>query len=142
MLKYFYKVAYQKENIDDGGFDLGIFSTQKNAELKVCKALDCIGFENKQCFKIIKFGVNFSKNIEKNNIKLYSITHEYSIEEDGQLYDIFNVFDILGSKTEAERKVEWLKEHSRIGRKYPDNFMVDETVVDNFSAWSEGFTAY
>ena len=142
MLKYFYNVIYQKENIEDGSFDLGIFSTQKNAKLKVSKALACIGFTDKQCFKIIKFGVHFPNNTEKSNIKLYSVAHEYSIEEDEQVYDIFNVFDILGSKSEAEHKVEWLKKHSRIGRKFPDNFIISETIVDNFLAWSEGFTAY
>ena len=142
MLKYFYKVMYQKEDVEEGSFDLGIFSTQKNADLKIAKASKCIGFNNWNGFKVIKFGVTFPIDIRKEGITLYSVTHEYSIIEDDQIYDVFNVFNIFGSKIEAEQNVEYLKKHSRIGRKYPENFLISETIVDNFSYWSEGYTSY
>ena len=141
MIKYFYKVMYQKES-DGGSFDLGIFSTKNNAKLKIDKSKKCKGFDDEKCFTIIKFGVDFSKDIEKSNIKLYSVAHEYSVEESGQMYDIYNVFDILGSKAEAEKRIEYIKNHSRIGRKYPGNFEVCETIVDNFAYWSEGYYSY
>ena len=32
-----------------------------------------------------------------------------------------------------------LKKHSRIGKKHPNNFEINEMKVDNFNSWSEGF---
>ena len=39
----------------------------------------------------------------------------------------------------AKAKVEYLKKHNRIGKKYPNNFEIVEIKVDNFNSWSEGF---
>ncbi len=142
MLKYFFKVDYQKKdpNIDD--FALGIFSSKANANKKIDMAKKCMGFNKENGFTITKFGVNFPQNIEKPGVTLYSVEHEYSIMEDGEIYDIVSIFDILGSFEEAQKLVEYLKSHSRVGRAHPDNFEICEIVVDDFSCWSEGFDSY
>lgn len=142
MLKYFFKVDYQKKepNIDD--FALGIFSSKANADKKIDMAKKCMGFDKEDGFVITKFGVNFPQNIEKPGVTLYSVEHEYSIMEDGVIYDIVSIFDILGSFEEAQKLVEYLKSHSCVGRAHPDNFEICENVVDDFSCWSEGFDSY
>ena len=142
MLRFFYKVIYEKKDGTGSEFNLGIFSTKANANLKIDKSLNCPGFNNKDCFKIIKFGVKVPNNVKKSNLTLYSVVHEYSIEENDEIYDIFNVFDIFSTKIDAKEKITALKEHSRLGRKYPNNFEISEIVVDNFLYWSEGYTNY
>lgn len=141
MRKFFYKVTYQKEN-NGGNFDLGIFSTKTNAQKKIDSTSKNKGFEDIECFKVVKFGVDFTVEIDKRKVKLYSVAHEYSIEEEGEIYDIINIFGIYSSKTEAMSHLRHLKKHSRIGRKYPDNFIVFQTKVDNYLYWSEGYDAY
>ena len=101
-----------------------------------------MGFNKENGFIITKFGVNFPQNIEKPGVTLYSVEHEYSIMEDGEIYDIVSIFDILGSFEEAQKLVEYLKSHSRVGRAHPDNFEICENVVDDLSCWSEGFDSY
>ena len=32
-----------------------------------------------------------------------------------------------------------LKKHSRVGKKYPNNFEIVEVKIDSFNEWSEGF---
>lgn len=50
---------------------------------------------------------------------------------------IMNAMDLpIGT---SNKHVEYLKKHSRIGKKYPDNFEIVEIKVDNFNSWSEGF---
>ena len=142
MIKYFYKLIYKKEGDLGDMFNLGVFSTKFNAKLKIEKALMTKGFNNEKCFEIIKFGVKFQNDIQKSGIKLYSVEHEYSVEENGEIIDIINIFDIVSSNYEAENKVEYLKNHSQLGRKYPQNFEINEIVVDEFSSWSEGFSEY
>lgn len=142
MIKYFYLVKFEYLVHEDykSYFDLGVFSTKKNAEKKVRKSISLTGFNQYDIenFKIIKFGVDFDKNINnKSNAILYCVTHEYENEYDGFTY--WNIFDYLSSIDKANLKVEHLKKHSRIGKKYPNNFEIIEIKVDSFNSWSEGF---
>lgn len=74
----------------------------------------------------------------KSNISLFCVTHEY----DDEINDIsfWNIFDYFSNFEKANLKVEYLKKHSRVGKKYPNNFEVFEIKVDNFNSWSEGFS--
>ena len=38
-----------------------------------------------------------------------------------------------------KKHVEYLQRHSRVGKKYPDNFEIIEVKIDDFNSWSEGF---
>ena len=142
MIKYFYLVTFEyltDENYNSE-FDLGVFSTRRNAEKKVKDSAKLTGFNQYDIknFKIIKFGVDFDIEIKnKSNIILYCVTHEYENEDDGFTY--WNIFDYLCSIKKANIKVENLKKHSRIGKKYPNNFEIVEVKVDCFNSWSEGF---
>lgn len=142
MIKYFYLVKFEYFVQKDykSFFDLGIYSTKRNAENKITNSISLTGFNkyNIENFKIIKFGVDFDKDIEnKTNIILYCVTHEYENGHDGFTY--WNIFDYFSSIDKAYAKVEYLKKHSRIGKKYPNNFEIIEKKVDNFNSWSEGF---
>lgn len=142
MIKYFYLVTF--EYLIDENFelslDLGVFSTKKKAEEKIKKSINLNGFKNYNIdnFKIIKFGVNFDYDIKnKENVILYCVTHEYENIVDGLTY--WNIFDYLSTMEKANSEVERLKKHSRIGKKYPNNFEVVEVKINNFNSWSEGF---
>ena len=144
MRKFFYKVIYQKIN-EESTFDLGIFSSLKNARKKIAKVSCQIGFKDwVNGFQVIKFGVNFEKNIKinKHGLKLFSISHEYEIEENETIYDIYKYFGVFPSLEQAERRVNFLKRHTHCGKKYPNAFEISEVIVDNYSAWSEGFTSF
>lgn len=143
MIKYFYLVdfTYLTDEGLESSFDLGVFSTKKNAEEKIKKSVNLNGFKDYTInnFKIIKFGVNFDDDVkDKSNVILYCVTHEYEDESNKFIY-YWNIFDYLSTMEKANSKVEYLKKHSRIGRKYPDNFEIVEVPIDKFNSWSEGF---
>lgn len=143
-IRFFYRVIYQKTN-EESIFDLGVFSSLKNAREKIAQASCQIGFKDwVNGFQVIKFGVNFEKNIKinKHGLKLFSISHEYEIEEDETIYDIYKYFGVFPSLEQAERRVNFLKRHTHCGKKYPNAFEISEVIVDNYSAWSEGFTSF
>lgn len=142
MRKYFYLVnfSYFVNENDKSDFDLGIFSTRKNALKKIEQAKTQVGFNqySEENFKITKFGVNFEKAvIDKSSITLYCLSHEYAIDDDCYYWTIFDYFS---SYELAEKELNFLREHSRIGKKYPSNFEINEVRVDNYNDWSEGFT--
>ena len=141
MIKYFYLVDFEyitNDNIET--LNLGIFSTKQKALNKINSSFYLPGFKNYgiENFKTIKFGVDFDYNvIDKTNVILYCVSHEYVDANNGYFY--WNIFDYFSTKKKAIEKVEYLKKHSRIGKKYPDNFDIIEIPVDNFNDWSEGF---
>ncbi len=142
MIKYFYLVEFRyltNENYESC-FDLGVFSTKRNAKKKIEYSVDLAGFKEYSInnFKIIKFGVEFnSLEIDKSKITLYCVTHEYGTGNDEYTY--FNIFNYFSTIEEAKEKIKKLQEHSRIGKKYPNNFEIVELKVDNYNSWSEGF---
>ena len=142
MIKYFYLVKFEysvHENYKSY-FNLGIFSRLKLAKEKINMSLSLTGFNryNINDFTIIKFGVFFDTNIiDKSSVILYCVTHEYDNDLDGFTY--WNIYDYFSSIEKANNHVEYLRKHSRIGKKYPNNFEVVEVQIDNFNAWSEGF---
>ena len=142
MIKYFYLAQFQyvvKEDYQDY-FDLGVFSSKKLAMKKINNSIKLVGFNQYGIdnFEIIKFGVDFDTDIkDKSNVKLYCVTHEYENKIDGFAY--WNIFDYFSTFERAKAKVEYLKKHNRIGKKYPNNFEIVEIKVDNFNSWSEGF---
>lgn len=142
MIRYFYLVEFKyfASNNYDSRFDLGIYSTLKKAKEKIEKCVHLKGFKNYAIdnFKIIKFGVSLDVSIkDKSNVVLYCVTHEYEVENDEFSY--WNIFDYFFTIEEANKKIEYLKKHNRIGKKYPNNFEIVEIKVDNFNSWSEGF---
>ena len=145
MIRFFYYVEF-KYLLEDGCescFDLGIFSTKANAEKKIKNSSIQTGFKDYpiQNFNIIKFGVNFYEaKVDKSKTKLFSIQHEYSDENPDVSY--YTTFGYFSTYEEASRKVQYLKSHSRIGKKYPDNFEIIEELIDNYNSWSEGFIRY
>ena len=89
-------------------------------------------------FKIIKFGVDFDTDIKnKSDVILYCVTHEYDNTSDGFTY--WNIFDYFSTTEKAKKHIEHLKKHSRVGKKYPNNFEIIDVKIDDFNAWSEGF---
>lgn len=138
-LRYFYVLEYKKPGEFGSVFGLGWFSTKKNYLLKINNALKTPGFIDVQCFRVYKVGVKIPANQEKRGVCLYSISHEYSILKDGEYIDCFSYFDTLFTKKQAMKRVKFLRAHTRIGQKYPDGFVVDRIVVDDFSDWAEGF---
>ena len=144
MIKFFYKVIYQKKN-QESTFDLGVFSNLRKAKIKIEQISTQKGFKDwLDGFRIVKFGVRFPKDYKhsKENIKLYNISHEYEIEESGVVYDIYKIFDIVSSFAIAKERVEFLKQHTQRGKKYPDGFEINTIIVDNYNSWSEGFDDY
>ncbi len=115
-----------------------------NARKKVLQASKLKGFSDwVEGFNIVKFGVLFRENLQvkKQGLKIYSISHEYEIEVDGVVYDVYKFLNFCSSKKDAEKQVQILKSNTRYGRKYPHGFEID-VVVDNYSLWSEGFDSY
>lgn len=142
MIKYFYLVKFEYFVRDDykSYFNLGVFSNLKFAKKKVDMSIGLVGFNkyNFDNFKIIKFGVDFDVDIKnKSNVILYCVTHEYDNTSDGFTY--WNIFDYFSTTEKAKKHIEYLKKHSRVGKKYPDNFEIIDVKIDNFNAWSEGF---
>lgn len=145
MIKYFYQVEYAyEENGKRQNFNLGVFSTLKNANKKVSLCKNQLGFSKyPDGFEITKFGVNFKNNIvKKTGIHLFFIYHEYSILEEDEWYDYWVQFDCFSTYFEAKSKLAYLKKHTRLGKKYPDNFMIDKVIVDNYNDWAEGFVSW
>ncbi len=133
MKKYFYMVHYTYTDGDNvSSFDLGIFSTKKNAERKILMSKELPGFKKYgDLFEIIKFSVNFDIRIEKKDATLYCVWLEHD--------DCFEIFDYFSSFKDAFEKVEYYKNHTRIGKKYASLFQISDVIVDNYNAWSEGF---
>lgn len=44
----------------------------------------------------------------------------------------------FATKEDAENEVKFLKEHPRIGRKYPNCFEISEQKVDSYNDWKFG----
>jgi len=150
MIQYFYKVDFRykiKKESDEysSTFDLGVFSSHKNAHKKIdlCKNLE--GFKNYSVenFEITKFGVHFPTKLNsKENIKLYFVEHEYSLIEEGDIIDVWSRFDCFSNEEDAMMKVEHLKAKSKIGKKNPDDFIISTQIVDDYNSWSNGFNKF
>lgn len=142
MIKYFYLVKFEYFVNDEykSYFNLGIFSNLKLAKKKVSISSGLVGFRKYgfDNFKIIKFGVDFDTDIkDKSNVVLYCVTHEYDNPSDEFTY--WSIFDYFPTIEKAKKYIEYLKKHSRIGKKYPNNFEIIDVKIDNFNSWSEGF---
>ena len=142
MIKYFYLVKFEYFVNDEykSYFNLGIFSNIKLAKKKVSISSGLVGFRKYgfDNFKIIKFGVDFDTDIkDKSNVVLYCVTHEYDNPSDEFTY--WSIFDYFSTIEKAKKYIEYLKKHSRIGKKYPNNFQIIDVKIDNFNSWSEGF---
>ena len=83
-----------------------------------------------------------SQNVEKSGLKLYFVDHEYSVVESNEIFDIIKHIGVFSSKNEAEKAVAHMKKHTKLGRKYPENFEISEIITDCFLYWSEGFNSY
>ncbi len=142
MIKYFYLVKFEYLVCDayKAYFNLGVFSTLKLAKKKINMSKGLAGFNqyNYDHFKIIKFSVDFDEDINnKSDVTLFCVTHEYYNEADGFTY--WNIFDYFSTPEKAKKNIKYLKKHSRVGKKHPDNFEIIDIKIDNFNAWSEGF---
>lgn len=142
MIKYFYLVKFEYFVNDEykSYFNLGIFSNLKLAKKKISISSGLVGFRKYgfDNFKIIKFGVDFDTDIkDKSNVVLYCVTHEYDNPSDEFTY--WSIFDYFSTIEKAKKYIEYLKKHSRIGKKYPNNFEIIDVKIDNFNSWSEGF---
>lgn len=142
MIKYFYLVKFEYFVNDEykSYFNLGIFSNLKLAKKKVSISSGLVGFRKYgfDNFKIIKFGVDFDTDIkDKSNVVLYCVTHKYDNPSDEFTY--WSIFDYFSTIEKAKKYIEYLKKHSRIGKKYPNNFEIIDVKIDNFNSWSEGF---
>ena len=142
MIKYFYLLNFEYFVRDDykSYFNLGVFSNLKFAKKKVDMSIGLAAFNqyNFDNFKIIKFGVDFDTDIKnKSDVILYCVTHEYDDTSDGFTY--WNIFDYFSTTEKAKKHIEYLKKHSRVGKKYPNNFEIIDVKIDDFNAWSEGF---
>ena len=142
MIKYFYLVKFEYFVNDEykSYFNLGIFSNIKLAKKTVSISSGLVGFRKYgfDNFKIIKFGVDFDTDIkDKSNVVLYCVTHEYDNPSDEFTY--WSIFDYFSTIEKAKKYIEYLKKHSRIGKKYPNNFEIIDVKIDNFNSWSEGF---
>lgn len=127
MIKYFYLVKFEYFVNDDykSYFDLGVFSSLKFAKKKVNMSTGLAGFNQYDLnnFEIIKFGVNFDTDIKnKSDAILYCVTYEYDNISDGFTY--WNIFDYFSSIEKAKKHIEYLKKHSRVGKKYLNNFEI------------------
>ncbi len=143
MKKYFYLVEFSYLTTDNekSSFNLGVFSIKSNADKKISYSYTQKGFNKYPLdnFKVKKFGVDFENaNVDKSKSILYCVSHEYCIDESQDEY-AWTIFGYFSTCMEAEKKVLYLKKHSRIGKKYPDNFEINEIKVDNYNSWSEGF---
>lgn len=126
-------VDYSYSNGDIvSSFDLGIFSTKKNAEKKIAMSKELPGFKKYgNLFQIIKFSVDFEIEVEKKDTTLYCVWLEHD--------DCYEIFDFFSSFQKAVEKIEFYKKHTRIGKKYSNLFQISDTIVDNYNSWSEGF---
>lgn len=143
MLYYFYLVNFEYTSFEGfvDSFDLGIFSNIKKAQKKINMSIGLSGFNkyNAENFKIIKFGVKFdSKITDKSNVILYQVAHEYENDNGDTTYWI--IFGYYSTIKAANEQVDYLKIHTRIGKKLPDKFNIYEKKVDNYNSWSEGFS--
>lgn len=142
MIKYFYLVEFEYKVTDDysSGFNLGVFSNKNLANKKIEMSAGLPGFNQYSIknFEITKFGVNFDTDIkDKSKITLYWVTHEYDNDCDGFTY--YSEFNYFSTMEKAEKHVEYLQKHNKIGKKYPNNFEIVEVYVDNFNSWVDGF---
>lgn len=143
MRKYFYLVEFKrfiKKLNYEACLDLGIFSTKNNASKKIMMSKDLNGFRNYSIdnFQVTKFGVDFDiELLNKTEVILYCVLHEY--EDENEQFTNWCVFDYCDTLKRAQNKIDYLKKHSRIGKKHPNNFDIIEIKVDNFNSWSEGF---
>ena len=108
-LRYFYSLEYKKPGEFGSVFGLGWFSTKNNYLLKIDKALKTPGFVDRQCFNVYKVGVKIPADQEKSGSRLYTISHEYEIQRDGEYIDCYTYFDTLFTKKQAEEKVKYLR---------------------------------
>ncbi len=143
MIKFFFLAEFEYSNKDETErFDLGIFSSKSKAEEKISMIKNKSGFKNYDhtSYKIIKFGVNFDRDdVNKEQATLFSVWVEYPDEQNAFYYVIFDYFS---SYQKAKAKVNFLKSHSRIGKKHPDKLTISKINVNDFSSWSSGFEKY
>ena len=144
MLKFFFNLYFQYDNISVSEerqfstFNLGYFSTQKKAKDAILVYKDQPGF-NKftlNCFKIQKFGVNFSKkNIDKSQVELYELSYE-NVEIEGQsewtLFGVYASWDLANVEKGKQQK-------KRKYRSHVEGFHIERWKVDVDLSWKEGF---
>lgn len=144
MLKYFYYLYFRYETnvngeVYDNDFDLGYFSAKKKAKDAISLYVDQPGFRDHEldCFKILKVGVRFDYEVtEKSGLVLYELSHEYEVEDGGEIEMIFGLYS---SKTAAKRELNKQKK-KRLYSKHPDNFSIYTTTIDyTLGIWKEGF---
>ena len=137
MRLYFYEVNYQfaDYNGDDHSFLIGYFSSLKKARSAVEAVEHKSGFcDTSGAFTTQKFAVSFHQKVQKEDVILYEVSHEYT-DEDG--YDVFIVLGVFGAYEEA-LAVKMQNENKFPYNQYPDGFLISECKAD-ICGWQEGF---
>lgn len=153
MIKCFYELYFKYiQRYDDEGdpivsrIDIGVFSEKKKAINKRDDLKKEVGFNEHplSCFFIRMTRVKVPDNLKrKSGIKLYSLEHEYEMTDGDEIIDRCRYFGYYFYKKEAIKDRDYLRKHTRYGKKYPEGFSIFCTIVDKpFPAWDEGFTSY
>lgn len=71
-------------------------------------------------------------------MKVYELTHEYELTEDGDIYDIVSHIAIYSSEEKAKLALKKFRDYPKFA-KHPDGFEITAWELDK-SDWSEGFT--
>ena len=143
MLKYFYFLYFQyfdKLNNPSTFFNLGYFSTKKNAMKTMDFYRNLEGFRQHptSCFHIIRQGVRFDYDIVKSGITLFELCYD---ENDG--YDEENTKTIFGLfKNKSDAKKQKNKELKNKKFNIKNNYSINRIIIDHcITGWEDGFTS-
>ena len=138
--RYFYEVNYSYIDAQNGAqyFSIGYFSDRKNALQAIENVKYKPGFrDSKGAFHIEKFAVNFQREINKNEVVLYELSHEY-LDSDG--YDCFAILGMFATEEEADNKRAKLEQQHPYSENV-EGFLISECKI-NVCGWTEGFTKW
>ncbi len=143
MLKFFFNLYFQYDiesdqyDVHSSTFNLGYFSSYKNAQNAISFYKDKPGFNEFElnCFKIQRFGVKFAKCINNKKIDLYELSHEYLDKDSLSEWTLFGVYSSLELALIEQGK----QSKKRKYRTSIEGFHIEKWKVDEDFSWKEGF---
>ena len=148
MKVYFLSHSREIEPGVTSSIHIGIYSSMSIVDVAIEKYKSITGFKDyPNGFIVEEYEVISQNNKEILPGQLvYFLQHEYSVEENGVIYDYSTNINIFENYDDAKRVMqEMIKESvcpkSPDGIYAPDGFNIDKCIVDKDN-WAEGFVSF
>ena len=127
---------------------IGLYSSKIIVDKTISKYKNIVGFKDfPNDFVVKEFEIkSHGDRVIPLGQPVYFMQHEYSVDEDGIIYDYCTDIDVFANYNDAKKEMEELileeaYPKSPNGLYAPYGFNIDECIIDEDN-WMEGFVTY